>query len=330
MRIKVLLMALMCMLFNACMMEAGYDPSDKYDDKDVMYKTGYIEDGICDDYYVYIEMPKCTDKLEGYVVSDDPGRFTSAAVYACIDGFWTYRRQESTSKLENVPYYTEDLSPNKKCNFGYSSNSRPGSSSSAQIDDGSDGYITDARDGQTYAAVTIAGSVWMAENLRFDPSELTEDLFIAAALYDPSCDGGVCWYYSKPLDELCPAGYHVPSEDEWYRLFRWAGDADVLKSKEFTEPSFAPGKDTYGFSAKPYGFGALIDEGSDDEYLSLEGFDNVAVYWTSERKTVASLNSGSNIPEFGMTVTYVDNDGNTTTRVVLDTDYFPIRCVRAK
>ncbi|HEX2968305.1 MAG TPA: FISUMP domain-containing protein [Bacteroidales bacterium] len=74
--------------------------------------------------------------------------------------------------------------------------------------------FTDQRDGNIYSTISIDGSVWMKENLRFKGVEGahcfdndTNNISIYGALYE--------W---KAALNACPAGWHLPSGVEFGKL----------------------------------------------------------------------------------------------------------------
>jgi len=108
--------------------------------------------------------------------------------------------------------------------------------------------LTDA-DGNEYHTVTIGSQIWMAEPLRTtkysdgSPITLVSDSLEWLNLVNP----GYCWYKNDPVTykesygalynwyavntgKLCPAGWHVPEEQEWLALinFLGAGAGDKL------------------------------------------------------------------------------------------------------
>jgi uncharacterized protein (TIGR02145 family) len=101
-------------------------------------------------------------------------------------------------------------------------------------------YYSDAiRDieGNSYNIVTIGNQVWMAENLKtttlYDGTKISE--IKDWAEWVNTTDPAFCWYendnenygktygplynwYSVKTGKLCPTGWHIPSDEEWYQL----------------------------------------------------------------------------------------------------------------
>lgn len=112
-------------------------------------------------------------------------------------------------------------------------------------------FITKASDpdGNIYNVIKIGGQFWMAENLK--TTRYKDGKSIAnvtdgtkwAALTTPA----YCWYdnkinnkniygalynwYTVKTGKLCPAGWHVPSDDEWTTLTDYLGGVTVAGGK---------------------------------------------------------------------------------------------------
>lgn len=133
----------------------------------------------------------------------------------------------------------------KKPSVPYSSSSAQNSSSSAQfIPDIDYGSMTDSRDGKTYRTVKIGEQTWMAENLNYQDSRLSNDTSIANYDY-VSLQAGTLYTWAEAVDSaglfsssalecksygkrgmalcampdlvrgVCPEGWHIPSRAEW-------------------------------------------------------------------------------------------------------------------
>ncbi|HPG34155.1 MAG TPA: fibrobacter succinogenes major paralogous domain-containing protein, partial [Lentimicrobium sp.] len=141
--------------------------------------------------------------------------------------------------------------------------------------------IIDA-DGNEYNTIWINGQQWMKENLKVtkfrdgtDITLLTDNWGIITPAY--------CWYnndqatygstygalynwYAVQTGKLCPTGWHVPSDGEWYTMENyvdpsidiavgWRGIDGGTKLKATTGWSGGGnGSDNYGFSALPGGY----------------------------------------------------------------------------
>lgn len=145
------------------------------------------------------------------------------------------------------------------------------------------GTFTDARDGQEYKYVTIGSQVWMAENLKFDApySKCYDriDCDVFGRYYSLFADGKWFGYFDQQLlDTICPAGWHVPSLDEWNELTNRMGGtkkANVrLRSSENFGEKYVKGTDDCLFSGLPAGYVMGQQDGLYSEYI-------YSVYWTS-------------------------------------------------
>ena len=181
--------------------------------------------------------------------------------------------EESSSSSEKSssssrPQYSCDYS----C-FSSSSNETLAESSS------SEGYVfrddletfTDERDGEVYRVVEIGTQVWMAENLRYVDSTETpvlkgstfcwqddpENCKVRGALYlwhaamgktEEECGYEKDCSLDSPVRGICPAGFHVPTDDEWLLLQSVVGI--YPGSRMWAVPR---GTDAYGFGAVPSG-----------------------------------------------------------------------------
>lgn len=154
-------------------------------------------------------------------------------------------------------------------------------------------------DGNVYSTVSIGTQEWMVENLKTTKYNdgtsipLVEDITEWENLDAP----GYCWYdndaatyknpygalynwYAVNTGKLCPTGWHVPTDDEWYTLGLYLGGTKVAGGKlketgtsHWNSPNTGATNET-GFTALPGGF----------RYAIISEFDDIGElghYWTA-------------------------------------------------
>jgi len=128
------------------------------------------------------------------------------------------------------------------------------------ISDSAGGIFTDPRDGQKYRTVKIGNQIWMAENLNYKTGNCWA--------YDNNESNRQKYgllYHWKTAMNASPAGWHLPTREEWDELVRVAGGSEAeknLKSKTGWYDK-SNGTDKFGFSALPGGY-RWLNGGFDD------------------------------------------------------------------
>jgi uncharacterized protein (TIGR02145 family) len=145
--------------------------------------------------------------------------------------------------------------------------------------------LTDDRDGTNYAVVRIGSQLWMAENLKYLPSvsemgtgsstnphyyvsgynstdvaeaKGTANFAAYGVLYNwPAAMNGET---TGPVQGVCPAGWHLPSDSDWTALTDYLGGLDVAGGKlkeagtaHWISPNTGAGNES-GFTALPGGY----------------------------------------------------------------------------
>jgi uncharacterized protein (TIGR02145 family) len=159
--------------------------------------------------------------------------------------------------------------------------------------------FTDSRDKKSYKTVKIGTQTWMAENLDYHG----EDGYLGLCYGDEPKKKirkpENCKKYGRLYDwneamKACPSGWHLPSNEEWDKLYRFADgtngtespyNSDVagkkLKSKtgwndhlDDRGRKITTSTDEFGFSALPGGYG---DSGGNFCSVGDNGF-----WWSSQ------------------------------------------------
>lgn len=144
--------------------------------------------------------------------------------------------------------------------------------------------LTDSRDGEVYTIVKIGEQIWMAENLRYNAKDSWLNPNNPSDKYGRLYDG-------MTAQEICPDGWHLPSDAEWNQLERtlgmlgldnnkvgWRGKhGQKMKSNNGWEEGM--GSNSSGFNALPAGF-YNIESG-------FEGLGYSTGYWSSSENGIA-------------------------------------------
>ncbi|MDR0518371.1 MAG: fibrobacter succinogenes major paralogous domain-containing protein [Fibromonadaceae bacterium] len=188
------------------------------------------------------------------------------------------------------------------------------------------GTFTDTRDGKTYKTTKIGEQVWMAENLNYEASgskcygeggivfgEDYDEITLSSSEIQANCKkyGRLYnWATAMDIDKrfnkkewngsdvkhqgVCPNGWHLPSNAEWGKLYRYADGDKGTKSfyKSETAGKYLKsisgwnesgnGTDKFGFSALPGGVGdpngSFDDVGYEVFWWSASEYDSDGAY----------------------------------------------------
>ncbi len=151
--------------------------------------------------------------------------------------------------------------------------------------------MKDPRDGKTYKTVKIGDQTWMAENLNYktEYSHCYKDEEANCAKY------GRLYVWFEAI-EVCPAGWHLPSKDDFIVLNRTVGEVQVNGKKRVLHDAGkrlkstsgwkkkGNGDDTFSFSVLPAGGmwhhkDSLVNDIDDGRFFSDKG--SHAYIWLS-------------------------------------------------
>ena len=136
--------------------------------------------------------------------------------------------------------------------------------------------VTDI-EGNTYKTIQIGTQLWMAENLKTTKYNNGIGIpLVTGSEWDTMTTQGYCWYsnnfksfgktygalynwYAVESGNLCPTGWHVPSDDDWTALSEYLGGENAaggrLKesgTRHWKSPN-AGATNSNGFTALPGG-----------------------------------------------------------------------------
>jgi uncharacterized protein (TIGR02145 family) len=159
-------------------------------------------------------------------------------------------------------------------------------------------YMTD-HDGNVYTSVTIGTQEWMVENLKTtkyrngdligtttpDTLDITAE---ATPKYQWAPNGDesnvatygrlYTWYAITDPRNVCPSGWHIPSQDEWETLKSFLGGEDIAGGK-LKETGTAHWLSPNTGATNETGFTALPSGGRSISYFG--GFGTISYWWTS-------------------------------------------------
>jgi len=166
---------------------------------------------------------------------------------------------------------------------------------SATDDPTNEGILTDI-DGNVYSTVQIGDQVWMAENLKTTTYNdgTSINLIEGNSYWGNDTLGAYCWklnsyehyadagaiynWYVTKNGNLCPNGWHLPTDAEWTALENYIANDGYDGAEGYALKSTSGwhnnggGNDNYGFAARPTGF--RFDDG---EWTSAYS----AYFWTA-------------------------------------------------
>jgi uncharacterized protein (TIGR02145 family) len=151
--------------------------------------------------------------------------------------------------------------------------------------------------GKSYEAVLIGEQTWFAENLNYNAAGskcYAEGVAnVSADSIAKNCDTYGRLYNWATALAACPAGWHLPTLDEWNALASFI-ESDKSCSKCATQhlmTSDWSGLDAYGFAALPGG-----DGDSGGSYLSSLTGGNFGIWW--------SATEGNSVDAYGRLMYY--------------------------
>lgn len=148
------------------------------------------------------------------------------------------------------------------------------------------GIFMDMRDGQSYKWVRLKDDKkWMAQNLNYE----TEGTFC----YDndlANCQEYGRLYTWKAANNACPAGWRLPTDDDWWAMASYYGNA----ANSYSDKEKMEGPDDGEIAYKALikdgetGFAALLG----GSHSADEGFDylgDLGCYWSSSENNASNI-----------------------------------------
>jgi len=136
------------------------------------------------------------------------------------------------------------------------------------------GSFTDDRDGKVYKTVKIDDQVWMGENLAF---KTESGCWVYDDIKDYVKTHGYLYSW-QAATKACPAGWRLPSVQDWWYLSTFLGGDDQSGGK-LKETGTTSWKSPNAGATNSSGFTALSSGRSGDR--NMEQIGNVTFFWTN-------------------------------------------------
>lgn len=163
-------------------------------------------------------------------------------------------------------------------------------------------YAVNDIDGNTYTTVTLNGDAWFKENLKVTRYRNGTEIELVTDVNDWTSNEapGYCWYqndkeifgniygalynhYAARTDSLCPIGWHVATNEEWFGLYFYDnGELKEAGYDNWNQPNTAASNST--------GFAGLPGGQRREDFFGNNGFGNLGYYgnwWVKDGESSA-------------------------------------------
>jgi uncharacterized protein (TIGR02145 family) len=195
-------------------------------------------------------------------------------------------------------------------------------------------------EGNIYKTIKIGTQTWMAENLKTTRyNDNTPLKKVSDAIAWESAPGAYCWYNNDSsaywntygalynwnavsTGKLCPAGWHVPTADDWRLLSTYLGGWEIAGGKlkeagtSHWVSSSAGATNESGFTALPGGMRPV----NWDYDASYEGIGKMGVWWSS------TIDGG--VVDNNLILTAISDFFSSYDHYVETSSGFSVRCVK--
>lgn len=151
------------------------------------------------------------------------------------------------------------------------------------------GYFTDERDSNVYGYLKIGTYTWMTENLRYYfNTDSNCDSYLSCYTFNKKKQDTLYYYKvgltysSAQKKKACPAGWHLPSSDEWKDLLATAATTGALLANDGVWNSIMMNPtNATGFT--------MVATNKDYDGYQKPGSGNDAQFWASDERSFESI-----------------------------------------